>query len=166
MSEGSVVPRQESRHADMQRRFCDELSQVRANAAKNCVSLTETSYQKLVDDVKKAKTTVKKEPRDYWLLKHYDVMMVENKTKLIYPVKEGTSAIQFYVADSELFDVLHKAHLAIDHGGRDRMLKELSPKYKNITRHDIELYIHFCEPCQKKQKGVKKGVVVKPMVFF
>lgn len=95
MSEGSVVPRQESRHADMQRRFCDELSQVRANATKNCVSLTETSYQKLVDDVKKAKTTVKKEPRDYWLLKHYDVMMVENKTKLIYPVKEGTSAIQF-----------------------------------------------------------------------
>ncbi|XP_078509625.1 KRAB-A domain-containing protein 2-like [Lissotriton helveticus] len=93
--------------------------------------------------MKKAKTTIKKEPRDYCLVKHYD----------------------FYVGDSELFDVLHKAHLAIGHGGRDRMLKELSPKYKNITRHDIELYIHLCEPCHKKQKGVKKGVVVKPMFF-
>ena len=98
-------------------------------------------------------------------MKHYDVMIVENKSKLIYPVKEGVSAIQFYVADSELFDVLHKAHLAIGHGGRDRMLKELSPKFKNVTRRDIELYINLCEPCQNKQKGVKKGAVVKPMFF-
>ena len=50
-----------------------------------------------------AKTTIKQEPRDYWLVKHYDVMMVENKSKLIYPVKEGVSAILFYVADSEIF---------------------------------------------------------------
>ena len=119
-----------------------------------------------MDDVKKAKTTIKKEPRDYWLVKHYDVMMVENKSKLIYPVKEGVSAIQFYVADSELFHVLHKAHLAIGHGGRDRMLKELSPKYKNVTRHDIELYINFCEPCQKKTKRRQKRRCGKANVFF
>ena len=98
-------------------------------------------------------------------LKRYDVMVVENKSKLIYPVKEGVTAIQCYVSHSELFDILHDAHLAIGHGGRDRMLKAISSKYKNITRHDIELYIHLCEPCQKK-KGVKKGLVVKPMFFF
>ncbi|GFY06886.1 KRAB-A domain-containing protein 2 [Trichonephila clavipes] len=25
--------------------------------------------------------------------------------------------------------------------------------------------IHLCEPCQKKQKSIKKGIVVKPMIF-
>lgn len=63
---------------------------------------------------KKAKMSTKKEPLDYWQLNHYEVMLVENKSKLIYHVKE------------------------------DRILKEFSPKYKNIIRHDIELYIHIC----------------------
>ncbi|KHJ40261.1 hypothetical protein D918_09704 [Trichuris suis] len=45
------------------------------------------------------------------------------------------------------------------------MLKELSPKYKNIGRYDIEPYLQICEAYQKKQKGAKKGVVVLPMVF-
>ncbi|KFD62379.1 LOW QUALITY PROTEIN: hypothetical protein M514_25502 [Trichuris suis] len=35
----------------------------------------------------------------------------------------------------------------------------------NITRYDIELYLQICEPCQKKQKGAKKGALVLPMVF-
>lgn len=33
--------------------------------------------------------TTKKETRDYWLLTRYDVMIVEKKSKLIYPGKEG-----------------------------------------------------------------------------
>ena len=60
--------------------------------------------------------------------------------------------------NTELFDVLQEAHLAIGHGGRDRMLKELSIKYRNITRHDVEQYRHLSEPCQKNQKVVKKGI--------
>ncbi|XP_050058504.1 SCAN domain-containing protein 3-like [Aphis gossypii] len=44
------------------------------------------------------------------------------------------------------------------------MIKELGNKYKNITRNDIETFLHFCEPCQQKQKGSKKGVVVKPII--
>ncbi|GBN12263.1 KRAB-A domain-containing protein 2 [Araneus ventricosus] len=90
---------------------------------------------------------------------------MENKSKLMYPVKEGVSTIQCYATDTELFQVLHETHLAIGHGGRDRLLKEFSTKYKNVTRHDIELYIHLCEPWRKKQKSIKKGIVVKPMIF-
>nr|XP_022909463.1 SCAN domain-containing protein 3-like [Onthophagus taurus] len=44
------------------------------------------------------------------------------------------------------------------------MLNELSTRYKNITRHDVELYLQLCEPCQQKQKGIKKGIVVKPIL--
>jgi len=44
------------------------------------------------------------------------------------------------------------------------MIFELSRKYKNITRCDIEVFLQLCEPCQQKQKGVKKGVVFKPII--
>lgn len=44
------------------------------------------------------------------------------------------------------------------------MLKELSTRYKNITRHDVELYLQLCEPCQQKQKVIKNGIVVKPIL--
>ncbi|GFS60703.1 KRAB-A domain-containing protein 2 [Trichonephila clavipes] len=27
------------------------------------------------------------------------------------------------------------------------------------------MYIHLCEPCQKKQKDIKKGIVLKPTIF-
>ncbi|KFD49692.1 hypothetical protein M513_09389 [Trichuris suis] len=165
MAEQNAVTEQESRYVDMQRRFYEELSNARTSAAKNSVFLSETTYRNLLSDALKAKKTAKKEPRDYWLLNRYDVMVIGNKSKLIYPVREGVNAIRFYVPDSELFDVLHEAHLAVGHGGRDRTLKELSPKYMNITRYDIELYLQICEPCQKKQKGAKKGVAVLPMVF-
>ena len=60
---------------------------------------------------------------------------------MIYPVK--VRAILFYVTDSEICDVLHKAHLTFGYGGLYRMLEELSPKYKKATRHDIELCIKF-----------------------
>lgn len=42
----------------------------------------------LVNDVKEAKMTIKKESWDYWQLKPHDMMLVENKNKLIYAVKE------------------------------------------------------------------------------
>lgn len=99
MAEESVLSRQESQHADMRLWFYKELSRVPADTAKNCVFLMEATYEKLVNNVKK---TTMREPWDYWLLKRYKVMVVENnqQSKLIYPVKEGVSAIQFYIRDS------------------------------------------------------------------
>ncbi|XP_023233514.1 uncharacterized protein LOC111633211 [Centruroides sculpturatus] len=164
MEEQAVVLEKVSWSIDMKQRFDDELCKIRVNAAKNSIFLTETTYQKLINDVQKAKMTTKKEPRDYWLLNRYDVMIVENKSKLIYPVKEGVSTIQYYVTDSELFHVLHEAHLAIGHGGRDRMLKELSVKYKNVTRHDIELYIHHCQ--KKTEREFANNVVTSLKEFW
>ncbi|GFX55344.1 KRAB-A domain-containing protein 2 [Trichonephila clavipes] len=67
---------------------------------------------------------------DYWLLNR-SVVMSEKQSKFFYPVKGGTSTIQYYITDSELFHVLREAHLASEHGGRNRILKELSTKYKN-----------------------------------
>ncbi|XP_043491623.1 KRAB-A domain-containing protein 2-like [Polistes fuscatus] len=165
MEKQAVILRNKSWPIEMKQRFDDEVSKMRVNAARNSFFLTETSYQKLINDVQNAKTTTKKESRDYKLLKRYDVIIIGKKSKLIYPLKEGVNTIQYYITDSELFHILHEAHLATGHGGRDKMSKELSTKYKNITRHDLELYIHLCEPCQKKKKGIKKGIVLKPMIM-
>lgn len=100
----------------------------------------------------------------FLFLFRYDVLIVQDNKKLIFPVNENEN-ILYYIRESELYDVLKNTHSSIGHGGRDRMIKELSIKYKNIARSVIELFLSLCEPCQQKQKGIKKGVVVKPMVF-
>lgn len=138
--------------------FYSELSDKRTGASHNCVYLTDERYQQLVSDVTRAKVASKKERRDYWLLKKFDVMVVQRKAKLILPLMEAGSAVKFYVADNELFDILHQTHVAIGHGRRDRMMKELASRYKNITRRDVELFIQLCESCQKNKRAVKKRV--------
>ena len=79
--------------------------------------------------------------------------------KLIYPVAEGSSSIKYYVQKEDIFDVIHDAHLAIGHGGRNRMIKEAQTKYKNITAESIMLYLILCVSCLKKSKVPKKGLV-------
>lgn len=93
------------------------------------------------------------------------MLVVQGKTKLIFPVKYDNVVI-YYAPNNELFDILQTTHVSIGHGGPDRMIKELGNKYKNITRTGIETFLHFCEQCQQKQKDSKKGVVVKPMLSF
>jgi len=39
-----------------------------------------------------------------------------------------------------------KAHIAVGHGGRTRMIKELNRKYKNVTVESIVTYLRLCEP--------------------
>ena len=44
--------------------------------------------------------------------------------ELIYPVAEGDPSTNCYVRKEDIFGVVHDAHLAIDHGGQNRMIKE------------------------------------------
>ena len=90
----------------------------------------------------------KKEPKDYQLLKRYDVVQIGNTVKLIYSA-EGSSSIKYFVQKEDIFDVIHDAHLAIGHG-RNRMIKETQTKYKNITAESIMLYL---------------SLVIKPIIF-
>ncbi|XP_071051121.1 KRAB-A domain-containing protein 2-like [Onthophagus taurus] len=133
-------------------------------SGKNTVYIDDERYKLLLEEVTTAKITAKKTPRDYWLLRRYDVLTIHQNNKLIFPVKDTGSNILYYVCDNELFDILHEAHIRIGHGGRDRMMKEVWSHYKNITRKDIETYIQLCEPCQQNQKGIKKGITVKPII--
>ena len=84
---------------------------------------------------------------------------------MIYPVAEGSFSIKYYVQKEDIFDVIHDDYLAVDQGGRNRMIKETQAKYKNITAESIMLYLRLCVPCLKKSKVLKKGLVIKPMIF-
>lgn len=145
--------------------FYDKINESRLVTSSNSTFLTDERYEMLINEVIATKNAPKRKPRDYWLLKRYDVLVVQNKNNLIFPVKSEVNRVLYYVKDSDLFDILHSVHVSIGHGGRDRMLKELSSRYKNVTRKDAEIFLQLCEPCQQKQKSQKKGIVTKPLIF-
>ena len=111
----------------------------------------EKNYQLIKNfDSAKSKKQKKKEPRNYWLLKKYNVLLVNNDTKLIYPVKNNDNNILFYTKESDVFDKLQDVYQSLGHGGRDRILYELNSKLKNNTRSEVDLYLSLCELCQLK----------------
>lgn len=137
---------------------------VSRKCAKNCVKLSKKKYDELILEVKNSKLmTSNKKSRHYWLLQHYDIVKVDNIEKLIVPIKDE-GPVKYYCYAENFFDILFETHLTIGHGGRDRMRKEINRKYKNITVEDIQIFLNLCEPCQQNRQGVRKGVVVKPMI--
>ena len=69
-------------------------------------------YELLIQEISQLKRGDRKEePKDYQLLKRYDVAQTGNIVKLIYPVAGGSSSIKYYVQKEDIFDVIHDAHL-------------------------------------------------------
>jgi hypothetical protein len=60
--------------------------------------------------------------------------------------------------------VIESAHVAIGHWGRDRLKKEVSRKYMNVTIEMINIFLSMCETCQKKKSKKRKGLVCKPIL--
>lgn len=148
----------------MRNLYYERLAERTANIATNTKSLTDERYIKLIKEVSIKKISDRKDPSDYWLLRQYDVISFADTEKLIKPLSINENSVRNYVPYSQLFDVLNDSHISVGHGGRDRMIKEISKKYVNITRKEIELYIKLCQHCLQKQKGLKKGLVVKPII--
>ena len=64
-----------------------------------------------------------------------------------------------------MFDAIKQVHVNTGHGGRDKMIKETSKKFANITHESLNLFKTLCVQCQGKRKRVTtKGVVVKPII--
>ena len=64
------------------------------------------------------------------MLNKYD-MIIEQKSRFIEPIKEGSSFVVLYVSDSKLFSLRHETQQSVGHGGNDHMIKVMSMKYKN-----------------------------------
>lgn len=126
---------------------------------KNSFQISSTKYSKLITEIKLAKSGMRKDRRDRWLLKHYDVMKVDTKEMLIVP-SIVSDRIIFYVALEELFDILYDTHISIGHGGRDKMRHVLQQRYKNITFQDIQMFLNLCATCLQKRNFDRKGSVI------
>lgn len=121
----------------------------------NSAILSNEKYLNLISDVKNLKIK-KTQTRDYWLAKNYDLITINDVETLIYPFNENNPNFKIYVIIDHMFDILNNVHKSIGHRGRDRMLFELSKKYKNITQADVKLYLNLCIPCQQKKNHKRK----------
>ncbi|XP_011165454.2 KRAB-A domain-containing protein 2-like [Solenopsis invicta] len=107
---------------------------------------------------KNCKEREKKEAVHYRRIKRYDILTIGGEERLIAPMKEENGEIKYYV---DLFNILEEMYVAVGHGGRTT---ECNRKYKNITVKAIMTYLKLCQPYQKKQKTLKKGIVIKPIL--
>jgi len=145
----------------MRKRFYNVLSESVNNKKDNNFYLTSERYNSLLNEVKVAKSVKGKQTVHYRQLKCYDILNIAGEEKLTVPLSAEKAEILYYVTFDELFSVIHEAHITVGHGGRTRMIKELNRKYKNMIVESIVTYLKLCKPCQKKQKTLKKGIVVK-----
>lgn len=123
---------------------------------KNFIFVIEVEYYTRTKEVNKSKVSVKIEPWHYLLLKNYAVKHVQHKLKLIYTIQEGDNIQKYYVADSELYDILHKTYTSFGYEGRDRIIRK-----KIITDKIIYSDLWACQ----KQKDVRQGLTVKLVIF-
>ncbi|XP_045135274.1 SCAN domain-containing protein 3-like [Portunus trituberculatus] len=124
--------------------------------------LTQDKYASLLQEVNDAKTAEKKIPLQYKRLKQFDVIEIGGIQKLI--AKSDKDEIRYYLPASEIFDVIKTSHLAIGHGGQDKLKCEIVKRYANITTDMIALFLSLCEVCQSKKTKKKKGLVSKSVL--
>jgi hypothetical protein len=91
------------------------------------------------------------------------VLKVSDVNKLVVPVSENNE-IKYYVHNEKLFDIIHKVHLSIRHGERNRIEYEVNTKYKNIINDMIILYLNSCKSYKRKGSTAKKGLVVQSII--
>ena len=82
----------------MKRKFYEQLDVKIENKKSSSSFLNRERYQLLIQEISQLKRgDRKKEPKDYKLLKQYDVVQIGNTVKLTNPVAEGSSSIKYYV---------------------------------------------------------------------
>lgn len=120
-------------------------------------------YDRRIEDVKLSKTQTKCK-KDYRNIRKYDVILINDKERLIKAMNHDNDSIRYFVKNEELFNILHSTHIAIGHGGRDRMMAEIKLKYCNITKETIMIFLSLCTDCHKKSSNPKRGLVSKPIL--
>lgn len=87
--------------------------------------------------------------QDY-LIRKYTVFTIANISRMIRKQDSDNGTPKYYVYLEELYDVIHKEHLAIGHGGRDRTFAACKKWYENVSVNVCSLYINTCLECKKK----------------
>ena len=130
------------------------------------VYIPKEEYFLIMEQLKKiAIDSGTKTHQQYYLISKFEILQCGDVEKLIKKRQTDGDTPLYYVSIEDTFDVIKRAHISTGHGGRDRMLKELSKMYVNVTRDAIELFKSLCVDCQRKRKRpTTKGVVVQPIL--
>uniref|UniRef100_A0A914LI33 Integrase catalytic domain-containing protein n=1 Tax=Meloidogyne incognita TaxID=6306 RepID=A0A914LI33_MELIC len=88
--------------------------------------------------------------------KVYSIKEVDNQNLVYYGERK-------VICEEELFEVLHKAHVFVGHGGRDLMTNALRGFY-GVGRKVIAIYLQTCTECEHKRARIKKNIVKKEIV--
>lgn len=122
--------------------------------------MTGDVYNKLMAEVQEAELAAKKTPLQNRRLKRFRIIEVGETKKLA----SKSEPVKYYLTANDIFDTIESAHVAIGHGGRDRLKAETSRKYANITLDMINIFLSMCETCQRKKSKKKRGLVSKPIL--
>lgn len=145
-------------------KFEEKLAAITEKKGINAAYLSEEKYAKVVQEVKEAtEKKVGRTKKDRDRIRKYSICTVNGQERLIEPPTGGD--IKYYVSNGEMYDALMEAHLAVSHGGKNRMLPILGRKYCNVSQEAVLLFLSLCGICLAKKKPKKRGIVVKPMVF-
>ncbi|XP_041369797.1 KRAB-A domain-containing protein 2-like [Gigantopelta aegis] len=129
------------------------------------VLIPKEEYGTIISELLQAASVSKKTSHQYYLLKKYKVLQCGDSERLIRRRVHADEAPLYFVSIEETFDVVKRAHIATGHGGRDKMVYELTKKYANITIEALNLFKSLCLEYQKKRKRpTTKGIVVKPII--
>lgn len=152
---------------DNREKFNTAIQQIINNKKRddNIFYFSSEEYSNKIQKVKELKMgRPKKTVTNYRLMRKYDVVTVGGIEKLIKPIIENDSNVLYYVTVDELFDVIQTAHLAVRHGGRNKIMAELKAKYCNVTTEAVMTYLSLCKNRQIKQCNPKIGFVTKPIL--
>ncbi|KAK6175268.1 hypothetical protein SNE40_013765 [Patella caerulea] len=130
--------------SDREVQFRDQLYQM--HSVNKRVLIRKDDYQKIVRELLDANSSSKKSPQQYYLLKKYEVLECGDVTKLIRK-GDGSEEPVYFASIEHSFDIIQKTHIATGHGGRDKIMKELSKKYANITQEAVTIFKSSCVPC-------------------
>lgn len=113
-----------SRQADQKQwreKFLAEILQCESKKSSHYNVLSSEQYLELVKQVEDAEKSEKRTPLQQRRLIRFAVLKIGDVKKLI---ARSESNIKYYLSSDELYDVIDAAHVAVGHGGRDRMLAE------------------------------------------
>lgn len=129
------------------------------------VIFTKEKYDKILNMIQGAQFKAQKTREEYQYCRRYAAVTINGSSKLVVP-DNGVAPenLQYYVHDTDVFDILYDVHVNCGHGGRDKLVAKLHSQYKNITREIIVMFLKCCEICQMKAKTQKKGLVIKPIL--
>lgn len=126
----------------MRQLFNAKLDRLASEKRSNSGFLTKEKYTEVISEIKQIKEKIHPTPLDLQKLKRFDIINVGGVEQLIYPTPDSKPI--YYVTTDELFDIVHDAHLLLNHGGRNKMIKEINKQFKNVTREIVMIYLHMC----------------------